>query len=75
MNSSPTRKYPEYHRLTPACQSIPDQAVRQLGLSARAYHRILKVSRTAADLEAQKNIGSMRILEAIQCRSLDRKLF
>jgi magnesium chelatase family protein len=62
-------------QLTPPCHSILDQAVRQLGLSARAYHRVLKVARTIADLEAQENIGSMHLLEAIQYRSLDRKLF
>jgi hypothetical protein len=43
-----------------------DQAVRQLGLSARAYHRIVKVSRTIADLEADDNIRSIHLLEAIQ---------
>ncbi len=65
----------KFCRLSAPCQSILDQAVRQLGLSARAYHRILKVARTAADLEAQVEIGSMHLLEAIQYRSLDRKLF
>ena len=54
---------------------IWDQAVQQLGLPARAYHRILKVARTIADLEAEANIRSVRLLEAIQYRSLDRKLF
>jgi site-specific DNA recombinase len=56
-------------------KSIMDRAVRQLGLSARAYHRILKVARTIADLEAAENIGSVHLLEAIQYRSLDRRLF
>jgi magnesium chelatase family protein len=65
----------KFCKLSPPCQSILDQAVRQLGLSARAYHRVLKVARTAADLEAREDIGSMHLLEAIQYRSLDRKLF
>ncbi len=59
----------------PAGQSILDQAVRQLGLSARAYHRILKVARTIADLEGAGNIASNDLLEAIQYRTLDRKMF
>ncbi len=65
----------KFCRLNAAGQSILDQAVRQLGLSARAYHRILKVARTIADLEAKDEIGNMHLLEAIQYRSLDRKLF
>jgi magnesium chelatase family protein len=65
----------KFCRLDASSQSILDQAVRQLGLSARAYHRILKVARTIADLEAQDGIGHLHLLEAIQYRSLDRKLF
>jgi len=65
----------KFCRLDDAAQSILDRAVRQLGLSARAYHRILKVARTIADLEAAENIGSVHLLEAIQYRSLDRRLF
>ncbi len=54
---------------------ILESAIDKLGLSARAYNRVLKIARTIADLEGQKDIGVNHVSEAIQYRSMDRKRF
>lgn len=70
MQSSHIKKY---CKLSEASFSLLEHAMEQLNLSARAYDRILKLSRTIADLDNDKDVKPHHISEAIQYRSLDRQ--
>lgn len=63
-----------YCTLTPAAEAIIKKAFDKLNLSMRGYHKILKVARTIADLDAQETIDVPHIQEAIMYRSLDQTL-
>jgi magnesium chelatase family protein len=60
-------------RATEDAVAILDRAMRQLALSARAYHRVLRVARTIADLAACECVLAQHVSEAIQLRQLDRR--
>lgn len=67
------RQIRKFCKLSSESKQLLKNAMEKLNLSARAYDRILKVSRTIADLSGAENIESNHIMEAIQYRSLDRE--
>ncbi len=72
MTTGDIRKFCEVGRES---RRLLETAVERLGLSARAYSRILKVARTIADLDGEEDLKTAHISEAIQYRTLDRPVF
>jgi len=65
------RHITKYCTLDHASQVLLERAMEGMGLSARAYHRILKITRTIADLEESSAVSSVHIAEAIQYGSME----
>ena len=74
-NASMTpRQIRKYCPLDPAGETLLKQAMTEMGLSARAHDKVLRLSRTIADLDASADIAAHHLAEAVQYRRLDRKL-
>ena len=71
----PSKLVRQHCQLEPESHALLEQAMNDLNFSARAHDRILKVSRTLADLDGKEQIQPQQLLEAIQYRSLDRNLW
>ncbi len=65
----------KFCRLHPTAASFIEASIDKLGLSGRAYERVLKVARTIADLDNQDTIDIEHVAEAVQYRALDRQFF
>ncbi|WP_352419589.1 YifB family Mg chelatase-like AAA ATPase [Proteiniborus sp.] len=68
-----TKDINKYCKLDSKSKKLVKEAFERLGLSARAYNKVLKVARTIADLDGKESIEYQHLAEAIQYRSLDRK--
>ncbi len=71
----PSSALPEFCALGDEEQKTMEEAFEKLHLSARAYHRIIKVARTIADLEGEERIRTTHLLEAVGYRAMDQKFW
>ena len=69
-----SRQVRRYCKLDQAGETILKQAMTELGLSARAHDKVLRIARTIADMDGEENIQSQHLAEAVQYRKLDRRL-
>ena len=69
-----SRQIRQFCKLDPAGESILKQAMTELGLSARAHDKVLRIARTIADIDGAESVQAHHIAEAVQYRRLDRKL-
>jgi magnesium chelatase family protein len=69
------RQVKKFCALDDAGESLLKQAMQEMGLSARAHDKILRVARTIADLEGSDNVTATHLSGAVQYRRLDRNLF
>lgn len=69
----PSGKLNQYCRLDDKAEEFLEKVFDKMGLSSRAYSKVLKVSRTIADLDGSETVKTQHIAEAVQYRSLDRK--
>jgi magnesium chelatase family protein len=67
-----SRHIKKHCQIDTASRNLLESAIDKLGLSARAFNRIIKIARTIADLQSEQNLQVDHISEAIQYRNLDR---
>ena len=65
----------KFCKLDSKCMKILENAIKNFGFSARAYSRIIKLSRTIADIEGSEEIRENHIFEALQYRTLDKEKY